>query len=93
MLSVDTAWGSVVYSYRASKAALNMVTRSLAIDLGPEGFICAVLHPGWVMTDMGGESAPVTTEDSIAGMLCVIDSLSAEDNGEFYDFTGATVPW
>lgn len=93
MGSIEDNSSGAAYSYRASKAALNMVTRSLAIDLGPEGFICAVLHPGWVMTDMGGESAPVTTEDSIAGMLCVIDSLSAEDNGEFYDFTGATVPW
>jgi NAD(P)-dependent dehydrogenase (short-subunit alcohol dehydrogenase family) len=89
---LDNSSGAA-YSYRASKAALNMVTRSLAIDLAPQGFVCAVLHPGWVMTDMGGKTAPVATEDSISGMLCVIDALSAEDNGEFYDFTGATVPW
>ena len=70
-----------------------MVTRSLAVDLGPEGFICAVLHPGWVLTDMGGKTAPVATEDSVSGMLRVISALSADDNGEFYDFAGATVPW
>lgn len=93
MGSIEDNSSGAAYSYRASKAALNMVTRSLAVDLGPEGFTCAVLHPGWVMTDMGGGSAPVAPEDSIAGMLRVIAALSAEDNGEFYDFTGARVPW
>ncbi len=81
------------YSYRASKAALNMVTRSLAIDLKPEGFVCLVLHPGWVQTRMGGDSAPVTPEKSIAGMLRVIDGASADVSGEFFDFEGQKVPW
>ncbi len=93
MGSIEDNSSGAAYSYRASKAALNMVTRSLAVDLGPEGFTCAVLHPGWVMTDMGGKSAPVAVEDSISGMLRIIAGLSAEDNGEFYDFTGARVPW
>ncbi len=93
MGSIEDNSSGAAYSYRASKAALNMVTRSLAVDLGPEGFTCAVLHPGWVMTDMGGGSAPVAPEDSVAGMLRIIAGLSAEDNGEFYDFTGARVPW
>ena len=90
--SEDNSSGAA-YAYRASKAALNMVTSGVAVDLGPEGFICAVLHPGWVMTDMGGKPAPVAPEDSISGMLRVIAALSADDNGKFYDFTGATVPW
>lgn len=93
MGSIEDNSSGAAYSYRASKAALNMVTRSLAVDLGPQGFICAVLHPGWVMTDMGGKPAPVAPEDSISGMLRVIAALSADDNGKFYDFTGATVPW
>ena len=93
MGSIEDNSSGAAYSYRASKAALNMVTRSLAVDLGPEGFTCTVLHPGWVMTDMGGRSAPVASEDSVSGMLVVIAALSAEDNGEFYDFTGARVPW
>ncbi len=88
-----TPWGSVVYSYRASKAALNMATRSLAIDYRAEGFICVVLHPGWVATDMGGAGAPVQPEDSITGLLRVIDGLQPADSGEHIDFTGTRVPW
>ncbi len=88
----DNTSGSA-YSYRASKAALNMVTRSMALDLKPEGFVCLVLHPGWVQTDMGGGSAPTTTPESISGMLGVIDGAGSEANGEFFDFTGDRVPW
>jgi len=93
MGSIEDNTGGAAYSYRASKAALNIVTRSLAIDLKSDGFVCAVLHPGWVLTDMGGAGAPVEPEDSVSGMLRVIDGLSAETSGEFFDFTGATVPW
>lgn len=81
------------YGYRASKAALNMLTRSLAIDLAPQGFTCVVLHPGWVQTDMGGPDAPLKAVDSVAGMLRVIDGLSTEDNGGFLDYNGNTIPW
>ena len=93
MGSIGDNSGGAAYSYRASKAALNMVTRSLAIDLGSEGIICAVLHPGWVQTDMGGAGAPTTVPESISGMLAVIDGLTAADSGEFFDFTGERVPW
>ena len=93
MGSIGDNSGGAAYSYRASKAALNMVTRSLAIDYRADGFICIVLHPGWVVTDMGGAGAPVRPEDSISGMLAVIDGLAAPDSGEFFDFTGARVPW
>ena len=70
-----------------------MVTRSLAIDYRDEGFICVVLHPGWVATDMGGKAAPVQPEDSISGLLRIIDGLQPADSGEHFDFTGAKVPW
>lgn len=81
------------YAYRASKAALNMVTRSMAVDLRPEGFTCVVLHPGWVRTAMGGSRAPLTPTESVRGMLAVIDGLSVEDSGGFFDYQGRTVPW
>lgn len=87
----NTSGGS--YAYRASKAALNMVTRSLARDLEDENFRCAVLHPGWVQTSMGGDAAPVTVEQSVSGMLRVIDSLDADGNGGFFDYTGEELPW
>ncbi len=100
IINITSRMGSIgdnssggAYSYRASKAALNMVTRSMANDLQSDGFICIVLHPGWVQTRMGGGSAPVASEDSISGMLRVIDGASMEESGGFFDFTGAVVPW
>ena len=81
------------YGYRESKAALNMFTKSLAADLGPEGFTSIVMHPGWVKTDMGGSSAPVEVEDSAAGIKSVLDSLSPADNGTFWTFEGKQMPW
>lgn len=87
----NTSGGS--YAYRASKAALNAITKSLAIDLAEEGFTCVVLHPGWVQTDMGGTSAPLPTDQSVAGMLRVLEGLSQEDSGGFFDYTGESLPW
>ncbi len=81
------------YAYRASKAALNALTKSLAIDLAPEGFTCLVLHPGWVRTDMGGAGAPLSVEESVAGLLAVLDRAGPEQSGRFLDFSGAEVPW
>ena len=79
--------------YRTSKAALNMLTKSMAIDLRREGFTCVVLHPGWVATDMGGSSAPLESSESVRGMLRVVDGLKSGDTGKFYDFSGQVVPW
>jgi len=87
----NTSGGS--YAYRASKAALNSITKSLAIDLAEEGFTCVVLHPGWVQTDMGGASAPLPKDQSVAGMLKVIEGLTHEDSGGFFDYTGESLPW
>ncbi len=81
------------YGYSESKAALNMFTRSLAAELKPEGFICIVIHPGWVQTDMGGPSAPVTPEKSASGIRNVIANLTAEGSGEFWTFEGQQLPW
>ena len=81
------------YGYRESKAALNMFTKSLAAELGPEGFTCIVMHPGWVRTDMGGPSAPTTAQQSVQGIRGVIDGLSRVDNGTFWSFEGEQMPW
>lgn len=90
-ISDNSSGGS--YAYRASKAALNMFNRSLSIDLADEGFTCVVLHPGWVQTDMGGGAAPTSVGDSVAGLMQVIDNLTRQDSGRFFDFTGQEVPW
>jgi NAD(P)-dependent dehydrogenase (short-subunit alcohol dehydrogenase family) len=78
-------------AYRSSKTALNMAWRTLA--LANRDLVCAVLHPGWVQTRMGGANAPVAPEESIAGMRRVIDGLGPQDSGEFFDYRGERVPW
>ena len=81
------------YGYRESKAGLNMFTKTLAAELGPEGFICVVLTPGWVQTDMGGPNATLTPAESIAGMKAVLDRLTPADNGTFWSYNGSQMPW
>ena len=81
------------YAYRTSKAALNQATRTLSVELAPEGFICVVLHPGWVRTDMGGAGATYSPQESVAGLVGVIEKLGPTDNGRFYDFKGNPIPW
>ena len=98
LIAVSTEMGSIAdnnsggfIAYRSSKSALNSAWRSLAVD-NPE-VVCAVLHPGWVQTRMGGSSAPLAPEESIAGMRRVIDSFGPEQSGGFFAYDGAEVPW
>lgn len=81
------------YGYRESKAALNMFTRTIAAEFGPDGFICIVMNPGWVQTDMGGPNATTPVEKSAAGIRSVIANLSPEDNGTFWTFQGEQQAW
>ena len=81
------------YIYRSSKAALNAVVKSLSIDLAPRGITVVAFHPGWVKTDMGGDSAEITPAESVKGMRNVIDGLSSADNGKFFNYDGEIVPW
>lgn len=81
------------YAYRASKSALNQFNKIWSVELGPEGFTCVVVHPGWVRTDMGGPNATYGTEESVTGLVSVIEGLSKEDNGRFYDFQGKPISW
>ncbi len=81
------------YGYRESKAALNMFTRSLALELGPEGFICLAIHPGWVRTDMGGPQANLSAEESITAMRKSIDNMTPDDNGVYRGYSGEIVAW
>ncbi|HSI45395.1 MAG TPA: SDR family oxidoreductase [Methylophilus sp.] len=81
------------YIYRSTKTALNMVVKSLALDLQPFNIAVALLHPGWVRTDMGGPNGLINTETSVAGLRKVIDSLSVAQSGEFIAYDGKTVPW
>ncbi|XP_023698008.1 C-signal-like isoform X1 [Paramormyrops kingsleyae] len=81
------------YPYRASKAALNMVTRCLAVDLESEGILCVAVHPGWVRTDMGGPRGELSVEESVSSILSALAGLSEKDHGGYLDYAGKTLPW
>lgn len=82
------------YAYRASKAALNCVMRSFAIDVKPMGIHVMLLHPGWVKTDMGGKNALVDVQASVAGMLKQAEQYMPESHAqELRRFDGGTIGW
>ena len=81
------------YSYRASKSALNIITKSLSIDLAPDVAAC-VLHPGFVQTDMTGRSGNIDAATSAKGLISQIESRTpAELNGKFIGWNGEMIPW
>lgn len=81
------------YLYRTSKVAVNMVVKSLAIDLKPSGITVVVFHPGWVRTDMGGPNALISAEQSVSGIRQVIGRLTLADSGKFFGYDGQLIPW
>ena len=81
------------YIYRSSKAALNAVMKSAAVDLAGRDITVLLLHPGWVQTDMGGPSAAITPEQSIAGLRNVIAGCGAAESGRFFNHDGTEIPW
>lgn len=81
------------YIYRSSKAAVNMVVKSLAIDLQPRGIIAVLLHPGWVQTDMGGRGALISTKQSVTGMKSILGRVTHSDTGKFIAYDGQHIPW
>ncbi|MBI1985860.1 MAG: SDR family oxidoreductase [Rhodospirillales bacterium] len=101
IIATVTSWmGSIAaneagghYVYRSSKAAVNAVMKSLSIDVKAKGVIVAVLHPGWVKTDMGGPDATIEAPESVKGMRAVIAKLKKKDSGHFFNYDGTPMPW
>lgn len=99
LAAISSGYGSLElnqgtpYWYGASKAALNMLHRSLASDPAAGGVTVLLVSPGWVQTDMGGSSAPTSVEESVAGMMRVVARATPADSGRFFDWQGAVVPW
>ena len=81
------------YPYRSSKAALNLLVKALSIDLASRGVRTLAVHPGWVSTDMGGNQAPVTPPESIAGIRRVVAGYGDGQTGRFYQYDGKELPW
>ena len=82
-----------MYHYRASKAALNQYMRTFALDPATSGITTMVMSPGWVRTDMGGPKATLSVEESVSGMIGVIDQLTPAQNGQWLDYKGAPHSW
>jgi NAD(P)-dependent dehydrogenase (short-subunit alcohol dehydrogenase family) len=87
------------YGYRASKAALNMLVKTLAIEQArthPEG-VCVALHPGTVKTPLSapfaGSRETLTPDQSAAALLSVLDALTPDRTGAFVAWDGAAIPW
>jgi NAD(P)-dependent dehydrogenase (short-subunit alcohol dehydrogenase family) len=87
----NTSGGSI--AYRSSKAAVNMVMRSLAIDLAPRGITCVVVNPGWVRTDMGGAHATSTPAESVSMLRRLIETLGPAQSGKFFNYDGREYAW
>jgi NAD(P)-dependent dehydrogenase (short-subunit alcohol dehydrogenase family) len=100
MITITSGMGSLADNtsggfipYRTSKAAVNMLMRSAAIDLKAQRITCVVLNPGWVKTDMGGANAKLTPEESVGAMRRLIAKLGPQDSGRFYNYDGREYPW
>lgn len=91
-ISSNTTGGS--FGSRASKSALNMLTKSLTIDLRSDNIGCLLLHPGFVKTLMANFEGQVTPEDTVAAMAKIIDSATLDDSAKLLDYkTGGVIPW
>lgn len=82
-----------MYAYRSSKAAVNKVMQVLANELKPKGIIVCPIHPGWVKTDMGGDNADITVDESASGIIKLSRGLTLERSGTFYTWQGEEHVW
>lgn len=81
------------YAYAASKAALNMLSRTVAFEYESDGICCIALDPGWVKTDLGGPDAHLEPEQSASAICDTIDRLTPADTSKFLRYDGQEVPW
>lgn len=81
------------YGYRMSKAAANMAGKSLAVDLDEQGIAVALLHPGFVKTEMTGNSGYIEADEAAEGLIKRMDELDLERTGTFWHSNGEELPW
>lgn len=79
--------------YRVSKAALNMLTSNQASQYKSDGVTVVAMHPGWVRTDMGGQTAPLSAEESASKIAGVIETLTPAKGGQFLSPEGVVLPY
>jgi len=85
--------GGPTGTYDASKSALNMVVRQLAPLYKRQGICVVAFNPGWVKTDMGGQEASLTVEESVSSLRQSFAKLTIEDAGTFLDYDGSPLAW
>lgn len=100
IVNVSTLMGSIeddssggAYGYRMSKAALNIATKNLSIELAGDGFVVLAMHPGWVRTRLGGERAPLEVEPAARDLLRTALGAGPDRNGGFFGPGGDRLPW
>ena len=93
MGSIDDNGSGSSYVYRSSKTALNMVSKSAAIDLQPMGITVIILHPGWVRTEMGGPQGEINVQQSTQRLQKILSAVTPADAGKFYDIDGSVIAW
>ena len=93
MGSIEDNDSGGAYGYRMSKAAVNAAGKSLALDLAPREIFVALLHPGWVRTDMTRQNGLIDAPESAAGLVARLDALCAKNSGTFWHMKGERLPW
>lgn len=93
MGSVSDNTSGGYYGYRMSKAAVNAAGKSLAMDLKDRGIAVALLHPGYVRTEMVGGGGDVEPEQAAAGLIARLDALTLGTTGGFWHANGQALPW
>ncbi len=92
-LAASTWPFGTTYAYSSAKAGVNKVMQTLALDLKGDKIAVAMIHPGWVKTDMGGAGADITPQESALGIQKVIADLTMEATGKFFKWNGDIHPW
>ena len=93
MGSIEDNSSGGYYGYRMSKAALNCLGKSLAIDLAHQGISVALLHPGFVQTEMVNGAGDISAETAAERLMARINELSIEVTGSFWHSNGENLPW
>jgi len=99
IITISSLMGSInsdsvgMYAYRSSKAAVNKVMKILSVELEDKGVAVCLIHPGWVQTDMGGQQADITAQESVAGIVQITRSLNMSQSGHFLSWQGDKLDW
>tara|TARA_R110001592_G_scaffold154860_3_gene384162 strand:- start:416 stop:1099 length:684 start_codon:yes stop_codon:yes gene_type:complete len=82
-----------LYAYRSSKTAVNKIMKILALELREQNIAVCLIHPGWVITDMGGQDAEITVDESVTGIVNLVSNLTMEHSGKFLTWQGNEHVW